>query len=172
MGRLLTSSGLPLPRGTPPHSLQKGATDPGSHKQLIAENVLIFAPLLGGWVQGPLGCCCVRGTWVLWCCAEQSHSEAPVPKPPPQSPSAHTWLVGVGSAAIPRLVVDEEGAAEGHQAPAQAGRQRGERSHGQQLSPAHPSPVPPGLARKESTRLQARVIRRATQPLAPWGQGC
>lgn len=47
----------------------------------------------------------------------------------------------MSSAAIPCLVVDEEGAAECHQAPAQAVGQWGQHgdSHGQQLSPARPS---------------------------------
>lgn len=84
---------------------------------------LLLSPL-GGWVQGPFGCSHLRSAQLHRCCAKQ--------QPPPQAPgrTARTWGVGVGSAAVPGLVVDEEGAAEGRQAPAEVGGQRGVRSHG------------------------------------------
>lgn len=102
--------------------------------------VLFLLPSLVGGFRHPLGAAASEAPRCLGdVLSRVTVVGTPCSHVPLQSPSAHTWLVGVSSAAIPRLVVEEEGATEGHQAPAQAGGQRGGRSHGEQLSPAGPS---------------------------------
>jgi len=112
-------------------------------------------------VQGPFGRSQPRGTRVLRCCAEQARGGRATAKSPQTplrpSPGARTWVVGAGSATVLRLVVGEEGAAERCQAPAEAGGQRGVRSHGCSPQPA-------------SARISHKVINGITGQAN--AQGC